>query len=159
MKLKALLLVAFAAAGVGASIAVADNGKGNEQGDNHGCRAVEIFGTVAPQTFVITVTHGGKQGPATGSTVTVTIGGTGQTVRANVNGCTNGGGAGTTTTTTSSTTVRSVDLRASQTPSTTTTTTTESTTGKHQGDDNGKGDNDKDDHGGTTSTATTTTTH
>lgn len=139
MKLKALLLVAFAAAGVGASIAVADNG--NDQGDNNGCRALRISGTAAPQTFVITVSHAGKNGPAAGSTVTVTIGGAGQTVRANVGECTSVGGTGTTSTTT----VRSVDLRAFQ---------TQTTTGKRSGDDdNGQGDND--DHG----TTTTTTTH
>lgn len=150
MKLKALLLVAFAAAGVGASIAVADNGKGNGQGDNNGCRALHISGTVAPQTFVITVSHAGKNGPATGPTVTVTIGGAGQTVRANVGECTSGDRTGTTTT--SSMIVRSIDLGAFQTQ------TTETTTGKH-GDDNGQGDSDKDDQHGGTTTSTTTTSH
>lgn len=136
MKLKALLLVAFAAAGVGASIAVADNGKGNDQGDRHGCRAVDISGTVAPQTFTVTVTHAGKHSSiAPGSTVTVTIGGTGQTVRAKVNECSPSSGTGTTTTT--STTVRSVDLKAMQAPPTTTTATT--TTGEHH--HHGGGDN------------------
>jgi hypothetical protein len=151
MKLKALLLVMFAAAGTGASIAVADNGNGNGQGDNNGCRALHISGTVAPQTFVITVSHPGKNGPATGSTVTVTIGGAGQTVRANVGECTSAGGTGTTTTS-STMTVRSIDLRAFQTQ------TTETTTGKH-GDDDAKGDNDKDDQQGGTTTSTTTTSH
>ena len=150
MKLKALLLVAFAVAGVGASIAVADNGNGKGGGDNNGCRALHISGTVAPQTFVITVSHPGKNGPAIGSTVTVTIGGAGETVRANVSECTNGVGTGTTTTSSTST-VRSIDLSAFQTR------TTETTTSKH-GDDDNQGDHDKDDqHGGTTASTTTTT--
>lgn len=142
MKLKALLLVAFAAAGVGASIAVADNGRGADQGDHHGCRAVDISGTVGPQTFVLTVSHAGGRGPTNGSTVTVTIGGTGQTVRARVNECMGFQRDGTTTTgttTTGTTTVRSVDLSAvamrpappTTTAATTTTTTTTTTTGKH----------------------------
>jgi len=146
MKLKALLLVAFAAAGVGTSIAVADPGKGHDQGKDRGCRALHISGTIAPQTFVITVAHSVENGPAAGSTVTVTIGGTGQTVRANVGGCTSSAGT-TTTTTSSSLSVRSVDLRASQTPP-------PPPTPKHGKDDDG-------DHhqGTTTTTATTTTTH
>ena len=143
MKLKALLLVALAAAGVGASMAVADNGNGNRNGNNqgengNGCRASHISGTVAPQTFTLTVTRGEDHGSIPpGSTVTFTIGGTGQTVRANVSAC-----SGATGTTTSSTlTVRSVDLKAFETSTTETTTT---------------GTNDNDHHHGTT---TTTTTH
>jgi hypothetical protein len=137
MKLKALLLVALAVAGVGASIAVADNGKGGYHGGDHGCRAVDVSGTVGPQTFVITVVHAGKLGPANGSTVAVTIGGTGQTVRANVNECTGLGRSGTTTSATA-TSVRSVELSAfngrpaATTAGTTgTTTTTATTTYKH----------------------------
>lgn len=132
MKLKALLLVAFAVAGVGASIAVADNGRGNGDGhgDHHGCRATEISGTVAPQTFTVTVTHAERHGSVPpGSTVVVTIGGAGQTVRANVNACASPGGTGTTATSTTPTTVRSVDLRAFPTRSATTTTATTTTTG------------------------------
>lgn len=88
MKLKALLLAAMTAAGVGASIAVADNGKGDAQGDhNKGCRDVSISGTVAPQTLTLTVSRAGDRGTSVGSTVTVTIGGTGQTVRAMIDGC------------------------------------------------------------------------
>jgi hypothetical protein len=140
MKLKALLLVALAAAGVGASMAVADNGTGNDQGKGHGCRGQHISGTVGPQTFTITVTkaeHNGSIAP--GSTVVVTIGGTGQTVRATVGGCSSANG----TTSTSTLTVRSVDLKAFNTSTTTTT---------------GKDDDEHHNHG-TTTTATTTTTH
>lgn len=131
MKLKLLVLAGLAAAGVGASIAVADNGHGNDQGDRHGCRAQHVSGTVAPQTFTITVTRGhGSTAPT--STVVVAIGGTGQTVRATVNGCTASG-----TTTSSTLTVRSVDLKAFPTPPTT-------TTRKHDDGDHH--------HGGTTTT-------
>ena len=140
MKLKALLLVMFAAAGTGASIAVADNGNGNGQGDNNGCRALHISGTVAPQTFVITVSHPGKNGPATGSTVTVTIGGAGQTVRANVGECTSAGGTGTTTTCHDD---RPLD-QSTRVPF----RMTETTTSKHGDDNNGTGDKDKDDQQG-----------
>jgi hypothetical protein len=128
-------------------MAVADNGNGNNQGEHgNGCRASHISGTVSPQTFTLTVTRGEDHGSiAPGSTVTFTIGGTGQTVRANVSAC-----SGATGTTTSSTlTVRSVDLRAFETSTTETTTT-----GK---DDNDQGDNDH--HHATTTTSTTTTSH
>jgi hypothetical protein len=135
MKLKAVLLVAFAAAGVGASIAVADTGKGNDQGQEHGhgCRALHVSGTIAPQTFVITLTHGVKTGPSTSSTVTVTIGGAGQTVRATVEGCTSAPGG--TAKAPTSASARSVVLMAVRTP----------TTGEHTGGD---------DHRGTTTTTT-----
>lgn len=128
MKLKAMLLVACATAGVGASIALADNGKGNDQGNGEGCRAEHISGTVGPQTFTITTKTG---------TVAVTIGGTGQTVRAIVGGCSGAKGA---TTTSSTLTVRAVYLQAFST-----------TTRPH--------DEGGDEHHHTTTTATTTTTH
>lgn len=131
MKFKAMLLVVCAAAGIGASLAVADNGKGNgdDQGDQgKACRDQHISGTVGPQTFTITVTKADRHGSlAPGSTVTVTIGGTGQTVRATVGGCTSSTG------TTSTLTVRSVDLKS--------------------------GNGEPGDHHETTTTATTTTTH
>jgi hypothetical protein len=133
MKFRAMLLVVCAAAGVGASIAVADNGQG---GDHHGdkgkaCRAQHISGTVGPQTLTITVTKADPHGSiAPGSTVTVIIGGTGQTVRANVGGCTSSTG-----TTTSALTVRSIDLKADDVKPDkhheTTTTTTATTTTTH----------------------------
>ena len=148
MKLKAILLVVFAAAGVGASIAVADNGKGNDQGQGNGCEGQHISGTVAPQTFTITVTkseHNGSIAP--GSTVVVTIGGAGQTVRATVGECSSANG----TTTSSTQTVRSVDLKAFNTSTTT-------TTGKDEDNDDDQGQGEHHDHGGTTTTSTTTTT-
>lgn len=148
MKFKAMLLVVCAAAGIGASIAVADGGKGNDQGNGEGCRGQHISGTVGPQTFTVTVTKAeGKGSLAPGSTVVVTIGGAGQTVRAIVGACM--GVKGTTTTTTSGLTVRSVDLKAFQTSTTRTTSTGKGKDG--EGDHHG--------HQGTTTTATTTTTH
>lgn len=145
MKLKALLLVACATAGVGASVALADNGNHDGQGDQpRACRAMRIAGTVAPQTFTLTITHAQPHGSlAAGSTVTVTIGGTGQIVTANVGGCS--GANGTTTTTTSALTVRSVDLQARPTPPPPETTT-------------GKGHHDDEHHRTTTTTTTATTT-
>ena len=151
MKFKAMLLVVCAAAGIGASIAVADGGKGNDQGNGEGCRGQHISGTVGPQTFTVTVTKAeGKGSLAPGSTIVVTIGGAGQTVRATVGACMSAQGTTTTTTTaTSGLTVRSVDLKAFRT----------STTGTNP---TGKGEDGQGDHHGhhdTTTTATTTTTH
>lgn len=152
MKFKAMLLVVCAAAGIGASIAVADGGKGNDQGNGEGCRGQHISGTVGPQTFTVTVTKAeGKGSLAPGSTVVVTIGGAGQTVRATVGACMSAQGTTTTTTTTATSglTVRSVDLKAFRT----------STTGTNP---TGKGEDGQGDHHGhhdTTTTATTTTTH
>src|SRR5690348_14896441 len=145
MKLKALLLVALAAAGVGASMAVADSGNGNDQGHGSGCRGQHISGTVGPQTFTITVTRAEHNGSITpGSIVVVTIGSTGQTVRATVGGCSSANG----TTTTSTLTVRSVDLKAFNTSTT--------TTGKDEDNDDDQGEHH---NHGTTTAATTTTTH
>ena len=146
MKPKALLLVVCAAAGVGASVAVAGNRDGGGQGDRgKACRATMLAGTVAPQTFTLTVMRAlGHNSPAAGSTVTVTIGGSGQTVLASVGACSGGTG----TTTSSSLTVHSVDLRARLAP----TATTTATTGKGHHDDGHRH------HHRTTTTGTTTAT-
>ena len=145
MKPKALLLVVCAAAGVGASVAVAGNRNGGAPGDpGKACRATMIAGTVAPQTFTLTVMRAlGHGSPAAGSTVAVTIGGSGQTVVASVGACSGANG----TTTSSPLTVRSVDLRAHPTLTTTTATTAK---GHH--------DDGRRHHHRTTTTATTTTT-
>jgi hypothetical protein len=96
-----------AACGFGASYALADNGHGHE---HHGavttgttstttttakgpsCRHMHVRGTVAaPQTLTVTVVHGGgKDAPANGQVVTVTLGSSGQTVNVDVEGCLNG---------------------------------------------------------------------
>jgi len=145
MKPKALLLVVCAAAGVGASVAVAGNRNGGGPGDRgKACRATMIAGTVPPQTFTLTVMRAlGHDSPAAGSTLAVTIGGSGQTVVASVGACSGESG---TTTTSSPLTVRSVDLRARPTPAATTTTAED-----HHDDGYRR-------HHRVTTTATTTTT-
>jgi len=145
MKPKALLFVVCAAAGVGASVAVAGNRDGGGPGDRgKGCRATMLAGTVAPQTFALTVVRAfGHGSPAAGSTVMVTIGGSGQTVVASVGACSGGSG----TTTSSSLTVRSVDFRTRLAPTAATTTTA-----------NGNHDDGYRHHHRPTTTATTTTT-
>jgi len=140
MKARILFLPVLALAGLGASYALANNGK-----PQHGkfqststtgttCQHVHAFGTAAtPQTVVVTVTKSGPNGAiAPGQVVTVSVGGTGQTVAAAFDGCLTGA---------SSVAGRGVSLRAF-TPRTTTTGTTSTgttTTGKsgHGDDDNG----------------------
>ncbi len=146
MKLKALLLVVFAA-GLGASLALADNGKGHDKGS--GCQPVRLEGTVAPQSLTLTVTHSGPEGlVAAGSQVTLTLGSTGQTVRANVEACSTGTGSAL------QLTVRQVELHAVKPEHTESTGTGTTTTGKGHGDDD-EGEHHK---GGTTTTTTTTPT-
>lgn len=144
MRLKILLLAVFVA-GIGASYALADNGKHN--GD-HGCQNVHVRGTIAPQT--LTVTSAGKGEHSTlpaGTAVVLTVGGTGQTVNVNVEACSTGTGTGTAT----SLSVRSLELRVSNQP----TTTGTATTGHHGDDEHHKGGTTTVD---TTTTGTTTTT-
>lgn len=89
MKLKILLLAVFAA-GLSASLAFADEGKPKDKGPT--CTPVHLEGTVAPQSLTMTVTHSGPDGAvAAGSTVTLAVGTTGQTVRVNVEACSSGG--------------------------------------------------------------------
>jgi hypothetical protein len=128
MKMKALLVALFAA-GVAASLALADEGHG------HGC--VRLEGAVAPQTLTLTVAHAAPSGTfTTGSAVTVTIGGAGQTVAAEVSGCSSG--------TTGGLTVDRVDLRVAEQH------------GGDDGDDDSQGDTEH--HHGTTTTTEETTT-
>jgi len=89
MKLKMLLLVVFAA-GLTASLAFADETKPKDKAS--ACKNVHLQGTIAPQSLAMTVTHAGpKDAVATGSTVNLTVGTTGQTVRINVEACSAGG--------------------------------------------------------------------
>src|SRR5438270_12239718 len=89
MKLKMLLISVFVA-GVGASYALAGDGK--HHGDN-GCQNVHLRGTVAPQNLTVTVDKAGEHsGVAAGTQVTLALGGTGQTVRVNVEACSTGTG-------------------------------------------------------------------
>jgi hypothetical protein len=94
VKLKTLLLVMVALAGLSASYALADDGHGHGQGkdwNGKDCGRGVVVGTVSPQTFTVTVTHTrGDSGLQPGGTVTVSVGGTGQTVRLGALGCLNG---------------------------------------------------------------------
>jgi hypothetical protein len=106
MRLKLLLVVTVFAAGLGASYALAGNGGGNSQGD-HNCREVHVNGTVGPQTYTVTLTRDSKRlNLKAGATVVVTIGGTGQTVRFNGEGCSS------TTGTTTATTFNEAEIHA-----------------------------------------------
>lgn len=90
MKLKILLLAVFAA-GLTASLAFADGNKPHDKGPT-ACTPVHLEGTIAPQSLTMTVTHSGPDGAvAAGSTVTLAVGTTGQTVRVNVEACSAGG--------------------------------------------------------------------
>jgi hypothetical protein len=142
MRLKILLLAVFVA-GIGASYALADNGK--HHGDHNGCQEVHVRGTIAPQTLTVTPSGKGEHSTApAGTPVVLTVGGTGQTVRVNVEACSTGTG------TTTSLSVRSLELQVvNQQPTVTVGTTT---TGGHHGDDD-HGDHHK---GGTTTVSTTT---
>ncbi len=91
MKLKLLLLIVAGAAGVGASYAVAASTKGPNPPH---CRPVHFHGTMAsPSTFVITVQKAGpKDVVTTGQVVTLTLGGSGQSVVADAEACATGTG-------------------------------------------------------------------
>jgi hypothetical protein len=97
MRLK-LLLVTIFAAGLGASYALADDGHGdgNSQGHDNHCGELHVRGTVGPQTFTVTLTRDSKRLNLTaGSQVVVTMGGTGQTVSFNAEGCSTTSGSAT----------------------------------------------------------------
>ena len=161
MKARILFLPVLALAGLGASYALAGNGKpqhGKFQSTSttgSSCQRVHAFGTASnPQTVVVTVTKAGGNGSlAPGQVVTVSVGGAGQTVAASFDGCLTGA---------SSVAGRSASLRAF-TPRTTTGTTstgTTTTTGKNGRGDGGHGGRHGRHHGPkpppTTGTTTTT---
>ena len=144
MKLKMLLLAVFAA-GFAASLALAGDGKKHDHGN--GCSEAHVSGTVAAQSLAVVLDKESKRlGLAAGSTVTLALGGTGQTVRVNVEACLTGTGSAT------QLVVRGLELKvkAART-STATTTSTGTTTGKKHEDEHGK------DHRGATTTVATTT--
>lgn len=91
MKLRIMLLIGMAAAGVAASYALADgHGNGRDAYASTGaqCQRVHVLGTVPAQELTVTVTRAGKESSlAPGDTVTVALGSTGQNVRVNVEGC------------------------------------------------------------------------
>jgi len=144
VKLRILLLIVVGAAGVGASYALAASanhgGKHDSTvttgttGTNPSCQWAFVSGTTSsPQTFTVTVANAGKHSSfAPGQVVTVTVGGTGQTVRLNAVGCANG----------SALAAKGAELHVSR-PMTTRTATTGSTstqtTTTKRGDEGGGG--------------------
>ena len=147
MKLRILMLVLVGAAGVGASIALADSGKHGRHADTSttattttgttttpSCQRSHVFGTTSsPQTFTVTVTKaGGHSSFAPGQVVTVTVGAAGQTVWVNAEGCA----------TASALTAREAEVHAMSTKHVmttgTTTTSTTSTTTTTQGHGDGE---------------------
>jgi hypothetical protein len=153
MKLKLTILLALLAAGVFASLALAGSGKHASKADGHGCREVHIAGTIAPQTFAVTVARtSDKAQIAPGIQLSLPIGVAGQTVQLRAQACLTGTG------TAAVLTVKQVDLRLArvkpaQTGTTQTGTTQTGTTRKHDDDHGRRGH-----HKGTTTTTTTTTT-
>ena len=156
MKLRILMLVLVGAAGVGASIALADSGKHGSRSDTSTtvtgtttgttttgttttgtttttptCQRSHVIGTASsPQTFTVTVTKAGEHSSfAPGQVVTVTVGAAGQTVRVNAEGCA----------TASALSAREVEVHAFSmnhvmTTGTATTSTTSTTTTQGHGD-------------------------
>jgi hypothetical protein len=144
MKIRIMLLMLVGAAGVCASFALANDGKGHEwhgqkTTTNGSCQRGAVFGTASgPQTFTVTVTKAGEHSTfAPGQVVTVTVGQSGQPVRIAALGCVNGSavtarsafvvGARAQTTTTGTTTTATTTTGTTQTGTTTTGTTTTST--------------------------------
>lgn len=155
MKLKILLLVVFAA-GLSASLAFADGSKPHDKKAD--CQPVHLEGTVAPQSLTMTVTHAGPKDTVTaGSTVTLAVGTTGQTVRINVEACMTGSGS------TLQYVVKHLELQPMKPKPVGTTTTTGD--GEHHGDKpkpssttTTSGDGEHEHKGGTTTTTAATTT-
>lgn len=91
MKLKALLLTAIGIVGLGSSIALADGGRhdGKDAATSTGaCTHAELRGTIAPQTLTVTVQRANRHsGLLPNQVVTVSVGGSGDTVRLTAEGC------------------------------------------------------------------------
>jgi hypothetical protein len=173
MKLKLIMLCALFAAGVFASLALADGGGHGKKAD--GCHAVFISGTVAPQTLAVTVSRASDPSIAAGTQLSLAVGSTGQTVRVRALACSTGTGSSlvltvkhvdlsvrptetattqTGTTQTGTTQTGTTQTGTTQTGTTQTGTTQTTTTGKHGDDDHGRKHGDE--HHVTTTTATTT---
>jgi hypothetical protein len=88
MKLKILALTVFLA-GLGASFAVANDGKGkSEHAKGSKCTEIHLNGTIAPQTLTVTVDRASKKLNVTpGTQVVLQVGGTGQTARITAEAC------------------------------------------------------------------------
>jgi hypothetical protein len=88
MKLKILLLTVFAA-GLSASLAFAEDGKPKDKGPT--CKPVHLVGTMAaPQSLAFTVTGSDPDGSVPAGPLTLAVGTTGQTVRVEVEACSDG---------------------------------------------------------------------
>lgn len=143
MKLKITVLLALFTAGVCASLALADDGKKDKRANEDKCREVHISGTVAPQTLVVTVDKANaKSLIPEGTTITLAVGATGQTVRLKAEACATGTAGALTFI------VKQVQLRPEKVKA------AEGTSTRKKGDDEHKGK----DKGGTTTTAPGTTT-
>jgi hypothetical protein len=122
MKIRIMLLMLVGAAGVSASFALANDGKGHDQKTttNGSCQRGAVLGTASgPQTFTVTVTKAGEHSTfAPGQVVTVTVGQSGQPVRIAAFGCVNG----------SAVTARSAFVAGARAETATTGTTTTGTT-------------------------------
>jgi hypothetical protein len=163
MKLKIMLLLAAFAAGVYASIALAEDGKKSKRSDGGNCQEVHISGSVAPQTLAVTVDKASaKSLIVAGTTLNLAVGAAGQPVRIKAEACATGTGTALTLT------VKQIELRPQRVNVQTTTngTITTTTTQKkgddgdnHDGEHKGKGhDKGKTTTVGTTTTAPATTT-
>ena len=87
MKLRMMVLMLCGIAGVGASFAFASGG--GSHGQNGNCKHAVVFGTAsAPQNFTVTVAKSWRRlGLQPGSTLNVSVGSSGQTVRFAGEGC------------------------------------------------------------------------
>lgn len=91
MKLKALLMTAIGVVGLGSSIALADGGRHDQKAGattTGACTHTELRGTIAPQTLTVTVQRANRHsGLLPNQVVTVSVGGSGDTVRLTATGC------------------------------------------------------------------------
>jgi hypothetical protein len=92
MKLKLTILLALFAAGITASIALADNGGDAKKADGK-CKNVHISGTIAPQTLAVTVDKASSKSlVAAGTQLSLAVGAAGQTVKIKAEACATGTG-------------------------------------------------------------------
>ena len=142
LKLKVFLMTMIGLIGLGSSIALADGGRhGDRSATKAPCSHAALSGTLAPQTFTVTVQRAShNSGFTANQVVTVSVGGSGDTVRLVGEGCANGStftargvvlqvwngrghdgggrheGGGTTTTTTTTTTDTTTTAATTTTP-------------------------------------------
>lgn len=120
MRLRVLLIVSAAVAGAGASYALAAATKGPDR-PAPPCRPLHLHGVMAsPSSFVVTVQKAGPKDVVTvGQVVTLTLGGTNQTVVADAEACSSSS--------TATLTTRHLNIHASPAPRKTTAATTTTT--------------------------------